>query len=179
MADADRSESLVHSGKRLFGQLRTSKHGFHLSATLALVVGLAIGIFIGQSWASHDMTQARTAIQDLQTNNSKLQAKIAEQAGELSALQANIKKLQDQLHSLEPSANTYDLDANHALSVADGRLLVALVGSPANNGININVNGSQHFAAAGDIIKDPANPTCQVQVQSFDMFQAEITASCR
>jgi hypothetical protein len=152
---------------------------FRLTMALLFLLDLVLGIIIGQSWASHDMTQARTTNQALQTENSKLQAKILEQTGELSALQTSIEKLNAQLHGLQPAANTYNLDPNQSLRVADGRLLVALIGSPTNTGITINVNGKQQFAAAGAVIKDEADPNCQVQVQSFDMFQAVITASCQ
>jgi hypothetical protein len=152
---------------------------FRIRTALVFLLGVVAGIIIGQSWASHDMTQARETIQALQADNSKLQAKVVEQTGALSARQADIDKLNAKLHAIQPAADTYTLDPNQSLRLAGGRLLVALVGAPANAGITINVNGKQHFAAAGDLIKDPKDPPCQVQVQSFDMFQALITASCQ
>ncbi len=172
-------EASARRGFRLFGWLRSSKNRFRITTALVFLLGLVLGIIIGQSWASHDMTQARTTNQALQTDNSKLQAKIVEQTGELSALQADIDKLKAQLHAIQPAANTYTLDPNQALRVAGGRLLVALVGSPSNAGISININGKQHFAAAGNVIRDADDPNCGVQVQSFDMFQAVITAACQ
>ena len=69
---------------------------------------------------------------------------------------------------------------NQSLIVADGRLTVGLVGSPANHGITININGKQQKVAAGDVIRvsPDASTACQVQVQSFDMFKAVLVASC-
>ena len=65
--------------------------------------------------------------------------------------------------------------------VGDGHLTIGLIGAPSNNAIMLNIDGKQHTAATGDVFDvtpDPAT-TCQVQVQSFDMFQALVTASCK
>jgi hypothetical protein len=79
-----------------------------------------------------------------------------------------------------PSENTYGVSPNQSLIVADGHLTVGLIGAPANQSVNININGKQRPAAAGDVIDVAPDPStsCQVRLQSFDMFKAIITATC-
>jgi hypothetical protein len=74
----------------------------------------------------------------------------------------------------------YSINPNQSLLVADGHLTIGLVGSPLTNGINININGKQQHAAVGDVIRvSPDTSTaCVVQIESFDMFKAQFTASC-
>jgi hypothetical protein len=64
--------------------------------------------------------------------------------------------------------------------VANGRLTIGLVGPPTNESINVNVNGKHQSAATGDVVNIALEPptTCQVRVQSFDMFKAIFAASC-
>jgi ribosomal protein L21 len=64
--------------------------------------------------------------------------------------------------------------------VGNGRLTLGLVGVPTSDGVTINVNGKQYTVAAGDVIRvaDDASAACKVAVQSFDMFNATVTASC-
>ena len=66
------------------------------------------------------------------------------------------------------------------LIVAGGHLTIGLIGSPTNQGIIININGKQQLVVSGDIIRVAPDPStsCQVAVQSFDMFKAVVTASC-
>ena len=67
-----------------------------------------------------------------------------------------------------------------ALIVAGGRLTIGLVGSPTNDSVNININGKQQSVATGDVVNIALDPptTCQVRVQSFDMFRVVLGASC-
>jgi hypothetical protein len=55
-----------------------------------------------------------------------------------------------------------------------------MVGSPGNEGITLDINGKQQTLAAGQIVSVTPDPstTCQVGVQSFDMFKAVLTAMC-
>jgi hypothetical protein len=64
--------------------------------------------------------------------------------------------------------------------LADGRLTVGLIGPPTNERVNLNINGKEHSAAAGDVISFALDPStaCRLQVQRFDMFRATLTASC-
>jgi hypothetical protein len=79
-----------------------------------------------------------------------------------------------------PTDDTYVIKPNQSLIVAGGRLTVGLVGSPSNESVNININGQRQTVAPGDIIDVAVDPpaTCQVRVQSFDMFKAILSAMC-
>ena len=79
-----------------------------------------------------------------------------------------------------PSKNTYNIKPNQSMIVAGGRLTIGLIGPPTNESVNININGKQHSVATGDVIRLTLDPrtTCQVRVQSFDMFKAVLNASC-
>ena len=59
-------------------------------------------------------------------------------------------------------------------------MTIGLIGSPTNESITLNVNGKQQKMTAGDVIHVSldASTTCQVQIQSFDMFKAVLIASC-
>jgi hypothetical protein len=95
-------------------------------------------------------------------------------------LRAQLASVQATLNSIMPSENTYNINPNQSLIVADGRLTIGLVGSPTNDGINININGKQQFVAAGEVIRVAPDPStsCQVRIRSFDPFKALLTASC-
>ena len=79
-----------------------------------------------------------------------------------------------------PSKDTYNIVPNQTLIVADGRITVGLIGSPANESIVLNINGKQLAATAGQVIPagSDASANCRVAVQSFDMFKAVLTATC-
>ena len=84
------------------------------------------------------------------------------------------------MHEMKPVQNTYELKPNQSIIAADGHLTLGLIGSPANDSIDININGKRQNAAPGDTIDFAPDPStkCQVTVQSFDMFQAMVTATC-
>jgi hypothetical protein len=95
-------------------------------------------------------------------------------------LQNRLSTFEAALDEIIPSKNIYNIKPNQSMIVAGGRLTIGLIGTPANESININVNGKQQSAASGDVINITIDPrtTCQVRVQSFDMFKAVINASC-
>lgn len=153
--------------KRLFGAL--------------LVLGLAVGGFLlGRMTARLDLSAARAMNQQFQTESQNLKAQIADLNAKNATLQAALTTAQAALNAIMPSANTYNISPNQSLIVGDGHLTVGLVGSPTNEGVNLNINGTQHSAVAGDVIRIDVDPStnCQVAVQSFDMFKAILTASC-
>jgi hypothetical protein len=84
------------------------------------------------------------------------------------------------LAAIMPTENTYNINPNQSLIVAGGRLTIGLIGSPTNEGVNININGKPQMAAVGASINTvlDSSMTCQVGVQSFDMFKAVLTATC-
>ena len=98
----------------------------------------------------------------------------------LTALRAELSSTKAALDAIMPSQNTYNINPNQSLLAADGRLTIGMIGSPGNDGINLNVNGKQQKVAAGDVIRVSPDPStaCQVQLQSFDMFKAVLVASC-
>jgi hypothetical protein len=95
-------------------------------------------------------------------------------------LQSQIDKVKAELHAIMPSEATYNIRPNQSILVAAGHLAIGLIGSPTNQSVNININGEQRSAAAGDVIHTALNPstTCKVAVQSFDMFRVVVTATC-
>src|SRR5262249_51371414 len=95
------------------------------------------------------------------------------------ALQNKLSTFEVALERIIPSQNTYKIKPNQSMIVASGRLTIGLVGPPTNDSVNININGKQQAMATGDVIKVTLDPstTCQVRVQSFDMFKVVLNAS--
>ena len=152
-----------------------------LGIIAALIVCLAIGTFIFfRSLAYGDLVAARQMIAQLQTESQKLNHLVIDQTARLTTQQAKLKSLQETLEAILPSAHTYNIRPNQTLIVADGRVTVGLVGSPANEGVVLSINGKSQTVTAGQVVPvaPDASTACQVGVQSFDMFKAVITASC-
>jgi len=167
---------------RLYEALMTRGGRLRLAFVAAiLILGVAIGSHIyGRMVAARDVLARDATIQELQSDIQKLELELYGQNGRLVELQSKFMTVQATLGAIQPAENTYNIDPNQARIVAGGRLTIGLVGSPTNEGINININGKQHPAAAGDVIHVALDPStnCQVGVQSFDMFKAVLTAWC-
>ncbi len=164
---------------RLYEALMTRGGRLRLAFVAAiLILAVAIGGHVyGRMVAAHDVLERDATIQQLQSEIQKRELELYGQNGRLVALQSQFMTVQATLEAIRPAENTYNIDPNQAMIVAGGRLTIGLVGSPTNEGINININGKQHHAAAGDVIPDPST-NCQVGVQSFDMLKAVLTAWC-
>jgi hypothetical protein len=134
----------------------------------------------GRYLATSDIRERDNTIQQLQGEIQRLEGQITEEDGKLTAMQSRLTRLQEAMDALVPTQNTYTLNPDQSLVVADGHLTIGLIGLPMNGSININVNGKQQVASAGDVIHAGADLglDCQVRVQSFDMFKAVITAGC-
>lgn len=146
-----------------------------------LIAGVGIGGHMyGRQLARGDTQERDAAIIQLRTDVQKLDGQITDQNGKLAALQTKLTSVQATLEAIMPSANTYTIQPNQSVIAADGRLTVGLVGAPTNEGINVNINGKQQLIAAGDVVHlaPDSSTSCQVEVQSFDMFKAIVTASC-
>lgn len=154
--------------------------GGWLRLGLLVLVIVVLSHIYGRYLASRSLAERDATIQQLQTEGEKVAAQMADQGGKNAELQAKLTKVQNALNALMPSDNTYSIIPNQSLIVADGHLTVGLVGSPRNEGITININGKPQSATAGDVIHVTADQstTCEIGVQSFDMFKALITASC-
>ena len=151
-----------------------------LACIVAVVVILVGGHLYGRYLASKEIGGRDVLIDQLQAQVQQQKRSADQKSAQISDLQAKLARVQAQLEQILPSKDTYNILPNQTLIVADGKITVGLIGSPANESILLNVNGKQLAAAAGQVI--PAGPdssgNCRVAVQSFDMFKAVITASC-
>jgi hypothetical protein len=149
--------------------------------SIALLLVGALGGFAYRGYAdSRDMADSNNLFLQSRIEVRDLKTQIADQKEKFAALRTKLEGVQAALEAITPSENTYNMTPNKSMIVAGGRLTIGLVGSPTNEGVNININGQQHSAAVGDTIKlsvDPAT-ACQVRVKSFDMFKAVLIASC-
>jgi hypothetical protein len=116
----------------------------------------------------------------LHNDNQMLTAQNADQKAKLAGLQDKLTSVQAELDAITLPENTYEISPNQSKIVAGGHLTIGLVGSPTNESVNININGKQQSAAAGDVINFGLDPsmTCRVRVRSFGMFKAVVTATC-
>ncbi len=167
---------------RMYEALMTRGGRLRLAFVAAiLILGVAIGGHIyGRMVAARDVLERDATIQQLRSEIQKLESELYGQNGRLVALQSKFTTVLATLEAIRPAENTYNIDPNQAMIVAGGRLTIGLVGSPTTEGINININGKPHPAAAGDVIHVVLDPStdCQVGVQYFDMFKAVLTAWC-
>jgi hypothetical protein len=148
---------------------------------ILVVVGIMIGSYLyGQFLASRDLGGRDTAIEQLRSESQKLKRTGDEQQAQITNLQAKLKRTQATLDAILPSANTYNILPNQTLIVADGHMTVGLIGSPANEGVLLNINGKQQIVPAGQVIPVDVEgaSNCQISIQSFDMFKAVLSASC-
>jgi hypothetical protein len=173
----DTTESRQTVRSRLY-RLLTAQRGRLL--LIAAILG-GIGCYvIGLNIGHLDIAAARQAIQQLRADNQKLKTQISDQSATQVALQTKLSTTEAALEAIVPSKNTYNIKPNQSLIVAGGRLTIGLVGAPTNDNVNININGKQQAVATGDVINIALDPptTCQVRVQSFDMFRVVLGASC-
>jgi hypothetical protein len=150
-----------------------------LSVSL-LVVGAFVA-FVYRGWIDNqDIIDSRDLVLQSRSEVRELKARLADQTSQLASLQAKLDSVQAALDAIIPSLNTYNFGPNQSMILADGRLTVGLIGSPTNERVNVNINGKQHSAGAGDVINFAldASTACRVQVQRFDMFRATLIASC-
>lgn len=148
---------------------------------LALVASVAIfGRFYGQHLAYDAMQDRNSAIRQLELKTQQLQLEKSSQSANMKTMHTDAARLQAQLDEIIPSKDKYNINPNQSLVVGDGHLTIGLVGTPRSDGIDINVNGKRQFAAVGDVIHVVVDPStsCDVKIQSFDMFKAQFTATC-
>lgn len=146
-----------------------------------LMLGGAICGFAYRGYVDYnDMIDSNQRVLQSRSENRELKSRIADLEEKLEALQTKLASVQAALNAIMPAENTFSVSPNQSVIVAGGHLTVGLIGTPTIQGVNINVNGKQQSVVAGDIINIAldASTSCQVRVQSFDMFKAVITASC-
>lgn len=152
-----------------------------VSAIALIIVGGAVGGYMfGLNLTYHDLAAARAQLEQLSPESQRLKRAIIDENAKFVELQDKFTSAQAALQAIMPSENTYNISPNQSLIVAGGHLTIGLVGSPTNESVNININGKQQSAVSGDVIHIALDPStsCQVGVQSFDMFKAVVTASC-
>ncbi len=151
-----------------------------VACIVAVVVILVGGHLYGRYLANKDLGGRDAAIEQLQAESQQQKRNIDQKSAQLSQMQGQLDKIRAQLEAIMPTKDTYNILPNQTLIVADGRVVVGLIGSPGNESIELNVNGKQQTAMAGQLLAagSDASANCQVAVQSFDMFKAVLTASC-
>jgi alpha-tubulin suppressor-like RCC1 family protein len=140
-----------------------------------VVVSYILGWNSGLNGASADY---KNEYLELAKKNGQLAQLTSDQKKQIDKLEAQLKTDEVRLDSVMGPVNTFDIKPNETTVVAGGRLTVGLVGSPSTDKININVNGKQQLAAAGDVINVALSTNCRVAVTSFEMFKAVITTTC-
>jgi hypothetical protein len=151
-----------------------------LASLLLLIGSTVIGYLLGRDIASRPLAEALLLVHQLQPEAQQLKGKIAEQGSTIITLQTKLKRAEAALHAITPAKDTYNINANESLVVGNGNLTIGMIGAPTNNGVTLNINGVKHTAATGDIFDVTPDPStkCHVRVQTFDMFQATVNASC-
>jgi uncharacterized protein YlxW (UPF0749 family) len=173
----------MEEGRAVRTSLQLLQAGWFLDIVVCvvLILGSAIVTFVLTRAANeNEINAANLRIVTLQNETQRLTGENKNQAVKMADLQTQIKNVQAKLDAITPSENTYNLTPNQSIIVGDGRLTLGLIGSPTNEGVNINVNGRPQSVAAGTVINSVLDPltACQVRVQSFDMFKVVVTASC-
>jgi len=139
-----------------------------------------IGHITGRELARRQLAQRELTIQQLREERQQVSAELNVRSDRILTLQTRLNHVQGVLDGIVPSENIYVILPNQSLIVAGGRVTVGLVGAPTIQGVNVNINGKQQLAAAGDVVTVNVDDTrtCRVTVQSFDMFKAVLHATC-
>jgi hypothetical protein len=150
-----------------------------IETALIMVVAL-VGHMTGREMGRRHVAERDLTIQQLREERQELSADLSKRGDRISELQIKLNQVQAALDEIVPSENVFLIRPNQSLVVGGGRLTLGLVGSPTNQSVTLNINNKPRVAAVGDVITvtpDEAT-TCNVTVQSFDMFKANIHAAC-
>jgi hypothetical protein len=144
---------------------------------LAILIG---GHLYGRFLSARDLGGRDNAIEQMRAESQKQKRDIDEKSAQLSELQRKMTDAQAALEAILPQKDTYNIVPNQTLIVGDGHLMLGLIGSPANEGVLLNINGKQQMVPVGQAVTvtPDASTNCRVSVQSFDMFKAMIHATC-
>ncbi len=156
-------------------------------AAVTLVGGIAVllciligGHLYGRFLSARDLGGRDTAIEQMRAESQKQKRDIDDKSAQITELQRKVTDAQTALEAVLPQRDTYNIAPNQTLIVGDGHLMLGLVGSPANEGVLLNLNGKQQMVPAGQVVSVAADAStnCRVSVQSFDMFKAVVHATC-
>jgi cell division protein FtsB len=151
-----------------------------LVAIVVIVIIIIGGHLYGRYLSSIDLADREAQLEQLRAESQKQKRNIDSKSQQLTAMQDKLNKTQAALDAIMPSAHTYNINPNQTLILADGHLMVGLIGPPGNDSVLLSINGKPQTVAAGqtlNIAPDPATQ-CQVNVQSFDVFRAVVVATC-
>jgi hypothetical protein len=162
--------ALVREGRLIF-----------LAIVAFLLVAGGIGTFLFfRQLAYGELVTTKQKVTQLQTEGENLKKQSDSQSVEINSLQLQLKQTKDELESIRPSRDRYSIPPNESRVIAGGRLIIGLIGAPANESITLSINGKQQTAVVGQQINvaPDASTNCQLTIQSFDMFKALIVAKC-
>ena len=173
------TETTQATGPSSFGARLRGWFRIKLISIVFVVIGMIIGFFLGWSWSVHVVESAMARAMQFKSDNDRLQDELSKKTAEYSALEARYARMQSAMESMVPSPNTYSINPNQSVTVADGRLTIGLVGLPTYENVMVNINGKQQAMAVGDTAAVTVGSSrCEVWVQSFDMFKATFIAKC-
>jgi hypothetical protein len=144
---------------------------------LCILIG---GHLYGRFLSARDLGGRDIAIEQMRAESQKQKRDIDGKSAQITELQRKVMDAQAALEAILPQKETYNIVPNQTLIVGDGHLMLGLIGSPANEGVLLNINGKQQVVPAGQVITvtPDASTNCRVSVQSFDMFKALVHATC-
>ena len=157
----------------------------HRGTTILVIIIIIVGIVIGghlygRYLSSIDVAERQAQLEQLRAESQKQKRDIDSKSQQLTTLQNKLTKTQAALDAIMPSEHTYNINPNQTLILGDGHLTVGLVGPPGNDSVLLNINGKSQNVGAGQTLNinpDPATQ-CKINVQSFDVFQVVVVATC-
>jgi hypothetical protein len=152
-----------------------------LGVVAILLIGGGIGTFIFfRHLAYGDLVAARQLIAQVQDDDEAQRKLVNEQNIKMNTLETELANTKADLEAVRPEKDKYDIPPNESRIIADGKLTVGLVGSPAIDSLTLSINGKPQSAVAGQVIDVAPDPStnCQVKVQSFSMVKATVNAAC-
>ena len=149
-------------------------------AVLVVLLIVGTGCYVlGWNSAQRENVTTKKQLEDLQVQNTDLSKKNNDLQSRIGILEQQARTAQNHLRDVFLAYKTIEINANDSTFVSGAHFSVGLVGPPATDRVNINVNGQQHSAAVGDTIDvGKISASCRVTVSSFDMFKASVTTNC-
>jgi hypothetical protein len=138
-----------------------------------LVIAIA-GFTVGRRAASNEVDAVKDSAAKLREQINILDKKNKEQATSIADLEAKLKIAEDQLGEIYRTARTLEIGANESKLISINQLTIGLVGTPRNESVELNINGKQQSAAAGDVISVEYATNCRLQVGSLNVLKSSV-----
>ena len=176
--DTGRSAPIVPRRRRFL--TRENRLFLIVACLISIVCILVGGHLYGRYLSARDLGGRDNAIAQLDAENQGIKRQLDAKSALATELDAKLRQVQASLDAITPSANTYTINPNQSLIVGDGHLTIGMVGAPGNDSVTLNINGKEQALGAGQVanVAPESSINCQVEVQSFDMFKAVLSASC-